>query len=150
MPSKIINIDSKDLMQRLEDLASVDRKILFEKVSDNRFWLRSHASYEGSSMIEKPHYRVSGSIHSQSEGSEVRYQIRPNQTFIILTVTLPLLMLPGVFLNLEPQNSFGAISALYLLALVLVMVVCIGQSYRLKRKGTSDFNDFLDTINADK
>ncbi len=137
-------------MRRLEDPVSVADNILFEKVSDNRFWLRSRASYKGASMIEKPHYRVSGSIHSQGDESEIRYQIRPNQTFTIWIVALPLLMLPGVFLNLGPQNSLGAVSALYLLALVMVMVVCIVQRYRLKRKGTIEFNDFLDTLNDHK
>ena len=150
MPSKFLKFESKDLLQRLEKTTSINGNILCEKVRGNRFWLQSRASYEGASMIEKPHYRISGSVHFLNDQSEIRYQVRPNQTFTILTITLPLLMLPGVFLNLSDQNTFGAVSALYLLAIVLVMVLCMTQSIRLKRKGTREFADFLDTLNPAK
>lgn len=150
MPSKIMKIEAKDLVRSLENLISTNGDILFEKVRGNRFWLQSRASYEGVSMIEKPHYRISGSVHSLNDQSEIRFQIRPNQTFIILSVVLPLLMVPGVFLNLGVQESFGVVSALYLLAVVLAMTVCLVQSIRLKRKGTREFVNFLDTLCTDK
>ncbi len=147
MPSKILRINSNQLIRMLEDPASFAGNILCEKVRGKRFWLQSRASYEGVSMIEKPHYKISGSVHALNEESEIRYQVRPNQTFTILTVVLPLLMLPGVFLNLSDQTSFSAVSALYLLAMVVVMAVCLTQSIRLKRKGNRHFVDFLDTLN---
>jgi hypothetical protein len=101
-------------------------------------------------MIEKESYYISGQFMDKGSQTEIKYTLRPNQTFRIISfLIIPLMALPTLVLSFSTKTNTESKwtgIVVYFGLLILSNVITFNQEKKLKFKGEKQFQNFINKL----
>lgn len=143
----IIAKPTGEVKSEFEKAVSESRTLLPSKIDEKGFYLFSKKNYGSFSMIEKPYYNIKGKFEEQGRKTKISYEIKGNSTFRVMSIVLPLMMLPTAILPAAGDKSNLLIGiAAYLLMSGIAVFWALSQERKLQKLGLSDFKNLIEKI----
>ncbi len=127
----------------LENLEKNNQKQL-KRLNEGKFEILSAKSFGTFSMIEKEHYFIKGQLNSVENCTQISYTVRANATFKILSIVVPLMAFPTLFMGLKGGNSSVFVnSMIFVGVLISSTFFFLFQEKRLRLEGENDFKNLI-------
>jgi hypothetical protein len=127
-----------------------DKYLILKRLSGNKFELKSVDNYGNFNMIEKEDYYISGQLVDKGSQTAIKYTLRANVTFRILSfLIIPLMGLPTLALSLSNKINTESKSTglvVYFGLIILSNLITFVQEKKLKLKGEKEFQHFIKTL----
>ena len=149
MTQKIITQQPlKEVKEKIEAAITRSNSLLIKKMDERSFYLLSKKNYGSLSMIEKEYYNIKGKWQQQGAQTELSYEVKANSTYWIMSVILPIMMLPTIFLGAVGGDKLNLLTGLmmYLVLSGIAIFWTSRQSKKLKAMGQKDFEGLLESI----
>lgn len=137
-----------EVKQELEQAIKADGALILKRWNKARFLIVSKQNFGNFSMIEKEHYTITGSLKAINDQTELSYKIRPNSTFGVLSIIVPIMLLPTLLIGFMGANqnedaSLAGNSIVYFFLAGAALFFFLRQERSLKKAGILQFQQLL-------
>lgn len=141
----IISKPVTEVLAELEKTIDASKSLVPNRIDEKGFYLFSKKNYGAMSMIEKPYYNVKGRFEKQGDKTQIKYEVKGNATFRILSFVLPIMFLPTVFMGAAGGDKSYLMTGLivYLLVSAITVFWALSCEKDLRKQGESDFKAVL-------
>ncbi len=150
MTQQIIKRKSlKEIKESMEVAIQKSHSLILKNIDETGFHVLSRKNYGIMSMIEKDYYQIKGKFKKEDNQTTINYEVKPNATFRVLSIVLPIMMLPTLIFGFIGEDEGNILTGLlfYLLPTGLVVFWTLYQEKNLKLMGEKDFELLLEKIN---
>ena len=143
----IIQSPKEKVKSNLESAILKSNALLLKRIDNTGFYFLSRKNYGTLSMVEKEYYRIKGKFKAIGDQTEITYEIKGNATYRILSVVLPIMMLPTVFLSAtgDKGNLINGL-VIYLFLSGIAVLGLLSREKKLVKMGENDFKRLLEAF----
>jgi hypothetical protein len=140
----IIEKDIKDVYSVFPQMILSGKQMHLKIFNEGKFEICSNKSFDAISMIEKEHYFITGQLKKVENCIQISYTVRANATFKILSIVVPLMAFPTLFMGMKGGNSSVFVnSMIFVGVLISSTFIFLFQGKRLRLEGENDFKNLI-------